>query len=150
MVCYFYRKFLFNLDHFSYPDVNDVRYKGNVSGRGRGGRGSGGRSPNNGQPYRSKADRSYYAYLAVQQIDSIFNPDSLCIDTYIRTYMDEEGYVPVSLVCAYQNVVCYGCSYYDIVNKLKEVAIKSKFYEMDTENECLRLKNDWKKVRSIC
>jgi len=69
------------------------------------------------------------------------------MDTYIRTYMDEEGYVPVSLVCTYQNVSCYGCSYYDILNKLKEVAIKSKYYEMDTENDLLRLKDDWKKVK---
>ena len=71
------------------------------------------------------------------------------MDTYIRTYMDEEGYVPVSLVCTYQNVSCYGCSYYDILNKLKEVAIKSKYYEMDTENDLLRLKDDWKKVKSF-
>lgn len=68
------------------------------------------------------------------------------MDTYVRAYMDEAGYVPIGLVCNYQNVMCYGCSYYDIVNKLKEVANRSKFYELDTENETIRLKNGWEKV----
>lgn len=68
------------------------------------------------------------------------------MDTFVRSYMDEAGYVPISLVCNYYNVACYGCSYYDIVNKLKEVEGKSKYYELDAENETIRLKEGWEKV----
>ena len=91
-------------------------------------------------PYRNKADRSYFSYLAVQQIDSIFNPDSLCMDTYVRSYMDEAGYVPLSLLCGYQNVAQYQCTYNDILNKMKETVIKCKFIEIDETNETIRLK----------
>lgn len=78
--------------------------------------------------------------------DLIFSPDSLCMDTYVRGYMDEAGYVPVALACSYYNVACYGCSYYDIVNKLKEVSTRCKFIELDSENETIRLKEGWEKV----
>lgn len=40
----------------------------NNGGRGRGGRGRGGRGRGYTGPYRSKTDRSYFAYLAVQQM----------------------------------------------------------------------------------
>jgi hypothetical protein len=113
-------------------------------GRGRGGRGRGrGRFPG---PYRSKADRSYFSYLAVQQIDLIFNQDSLCMDTFIRMYMDEAGYVPISLVCTYQNVAQFQCSYHDILNKLKETVDKCKNIELDPVNELVRLQAVWDKV----
>ena len=121
---------------------------GEGSGRGRGrsstGRGRG--SPRYQGQYRSKADRSYFSYLAVQQIDQIFNPDSLCIDTFVRSYMDEAGFVPIALVVTYQNVAQYNCTYNDIVNKLKETAIKCKFVELDADNETVRLKEGWEKV----
>eukprot|EP00981_Chlorochromonas_danica_P011551 scaffold4102_cov174-Ochromonas_danica.AAC.5 len=110
---------------------NDRRNNGRGKGRasrpnanGRAGASAGGRGRGRlGNSQRTKADRSYFAYLAVQQIDQIFNPDSLCMDTYVRAYMDEAGYVPIGL----------------------EVANRSKFYELDTENETIRLKNGWEK-----
>jgi RNA:NAD 2'-phosphotransferase (TPT1/KptA family) len=69
------------------------------------------------------------------------------MDTYIRTYMDEEGYVPVGLVCTYQNVAYFGCPYEDILQKLIQVAPKSKNFEIDEQNETIRLRNGWEKVR---
>lgn len=59
--------------------------------------------------------------------------------------MDVEGYVPIGLVINYQNVAAFGCSYYDVVNKLKEVAHKCKYYEVDPVNETIRLKEGWEK-----
>jgi hypothetical protein len=126
-----------------------MEFVGEHSGRGRGsGRGgSTTRSPRSYTgPYRSKADRSYFSYLAVQQIDQIFNPDSLCIDTFIRAYMDEAGYVPIALLCSYQNVAQFNCTYSDIINKLKETIIKCKNIEFDADNETVRLKEGWEKV----
>jgi hypothetical protein len=132
------------------------RSSGDGSGRGRGrfnsSSSTGGRSPtkNYPGPYRSRADRSYFSYLAVQQIDQIFNIDSLCMDTFIRSYMDEAGYVPVSLVCTYQNVAQFQCSYNDIVLKLKETISKCKNIELDADNETVRLKEGWEKVSFFC
>ncbi len=81
--------------------------------------------------------------------DLIFNPDSLCIDTFIRSYMDEEGYVPVMLTMQYQNVASLQCSYYDVLNKLKECVGKTKHLELDAVNECVRLRDGWDKVRHL-
>lgn len=88
-------------------------------------------------------------YLPTFFSDLIFNPDSLCIDTFIRAYMDEEGYVPIMLVTQYQNVAALQCSYYDIFNKLKECVGKTKNIELDAVNECVRLREGWEKVRYV-
>lgn len=79
--------------------------------------------------------------------DAIFHPDSLCMDTYLRSYMDEEGYIPVALVCTYQNVAYFGCSYEDILNKLIQVEPKAQFYELDQQNETIRPRVGWEKFR---
>ena len=63
------------------------------------------------------------------------------MDTFIRAYMDVEGYVPISIVCNYQNVVYFGVPYDNIQLKLKENA---KF-DIDLENDVMRLKEGWDK-----
>lgn len=68
------------------------------------------------------------------------------MDTYIRAYMDESGYVPISLVCGYPNVGCYGALYIDIVARLKELD-ENSVIEIDAENETVRLKAGWDMVR---
>lgn len=69
------------------------------------------------------------------------------MDTFIRSYMDEEGYVPLALVCSYQNVACVGASYYDVLSKLRDAGEGSKL-ELDASNETLRLKSGWEMVSS--
>lgn len=131
---------------------------GSGRGRGRHSNSTSSSSPNNNSssstprypgPYRNHQDRSYFSYLACQQIDQIFNPDSLCIDTFIRSYMDEAGYVPLSLVVTYQNVASFQCTYNDILKKMKEVVGKCKYIELDSDNETIRLKTGWEKVIDI-
>lgn len=68
------------------------------------------------------------------------------MDTFVRSYMDEEGYVPIMLVMNYQNVASFGCSYFDVLNKLKETVGKTKFLELDAVNEVVRLREGWEKV----
>lgn len=43
----------------------------------------------------SDSDKDYYTHLAIQQIELIFSSDSLSMDTFVRSYMDQAGYVPV-------------------------------------------------------
>lgn len=85
--------------------------------------------------------------IYLSRSDAIFHPDSLCMDTYIRSYMDEEGYVPIALVCTYQNVAYFGSSYEDIFHKLIQVEPKAQFYELDQQNETIRPKAGWEKFR---
>jgi hypothetical protein len=72
-------------------------------------------------------------------------PDNLCMDTFIRSYMDVEGFVPLALVCGYQNVACFGALIPDIVARLQETVQMSRL-EVDAVNETVRLKEGWDMV----
>ena len=120
--------------------------KGN---KGKGGRGNGSGKPLNknnfyGTPYLSKQDRNYRSRMAVQQIENIFNADNLCMDTYIRSYMDEAGFVPIMLVYNYPNVAMCGALYEDVVYKLNRMSEEETCtIEADVSNEVIRLKTNW-------
>jgi len=121
----------------------DNRRQGQVQG-GRGGRGrGGGRGGRGRKPFGfytlPHGDREYLIHLTLQQIEYIFSIDSLCMDTFIRSYMDVEGYVPIALICNYQNVCCYGLPYSEIKRALSQ---HTKF-DVDLENETIRLKEAW-------
>ncbi len=79
----------------------------------------------------------------------IFTPDNLCMDTFIRSYMDEAGFVPIALVCGYPNVAGFGAPYNDIVARIQEVA-ENSVIEVDIANETIRLKVGWEMVSLIC
>eukprot|EP00598_Pedospumella_elongata_P002247 CAMPEP_0184972052 /NCGR_PEP_ID=MMETSP1098-20130426/4113_1 /TAXON_ID=89044 /ORGANISM="Spumella elongata, Strain CCAP 955/1" /LENGTH=208 /DNA_ID=CAMNT_0027494269 /DNA_START=59 /DNA_END=685 /DNA_ORIENTATION=- len=125
--------------------------RGASSGRGRGGgrgsssgRGYAGRGSNGGDytAYLSAADRNYLSHMAVQQLEYIFDLDNLCMDTFVRSYMDEAGFVPLPLLCTYQNVAAYGAPYVDVVERLNELTAERKI-EFDPSNETVRLKVGW-------
>jgi hypothetical protein len=72
----------------------------------------------------------------------IFMSDNLCMDTFIRSYMDVEGYVPIALVCSYPNVAYYQAPQANIITRLQETAGTSRL-EVDARNETVRLKDGW-------
>lgn len=113
--------------------------RGNQGGRG--GRGNGGRGTYK-TPYISKQDRNYRSYMAVQLIEMILSPDNLCMDTYIRSYMDEAGYVPIALVYTYPNVAAFGALYGDLKYRLKQLG-EDSCVEIDPVNDLIRTKNNW-------
>mmetsp|Transcript_66655 Transcript_66655/g.131102 ORF Transcript_66655/g.131102 Transcript_66655/m.131102 type:complete len:223 (+) Transcript_66655:83-751(+) len=127
--------------------------RGNHAGRGSGRRGSGGGGRGGGgrhnqgnamdyTNYLSPADRNYLSHMASQQIEFIFNLDNLCRDTFVRSYMDEDGFVPLPLLCTYQNVAAFGAPYYDVAEKLKALPPTSTI-EFNAHNETIRLKTGW-------
>jgi hypothetical protein len=116
--------------------------RGNQTGRGGRGGGTGGGRGGYKNPYISKQDRNYRSYMAVQLIEMILSPDNLCMDTYIRSYMDEAGYVPIALVYSYPNVAAFGALYGDLKYRLKQLGEESCI-EIDTVNDLIRTKNNW-------
>jgi len=85
--------------------------------------------------------REYYAHMAVQQIELLYTIDTLCVDTYFRSYMDEEGYVPMALLASYPQVACYASTIEDLSSKLH--AKEDSILEVDVTNETVRLKEGW-------
>ena len=77
----------------------------------------------------------------------LFNPDNLCMDTYIRSFMDVAGFIPVALTLNYPNVAAINAFYDDILNRLQEVNGVSRL-EFDAANETVRLKEGWEMVNS--
>jgi len=65
------------------------------------------------------------------------------MDTFVRSYMDVAGFVPVALVCAYQNVACFACTYEDVLERLAQLKEGESPVEMDANNETVRLRNGW-------
>ena len=75
----------------------------------------------------------------------IFNLDNLCGDTFVRAYMDVDGFVPLPLLCTYQNVACYCAPYADVVEKMKALSAESPI-EFNATNETVRIKSGWENV----
>jgi len=69
------------------------------------------------------------------------------MDTYFRSFMDEEGYSPLFFVASYPNVACYGASLADIMTKIRTK--EDSPLEIDQENETIRLKEGWEKVTNM-
>jgi hypothetical protein len=59
--------------------------------------------------------------------------------------MDEDGFVPLPLLCTYQNVAGFGAPYYDVAEKLKALHAESRI-EYNATNETVRLRNGWENV----
>lgn len=68
--------------------------------------------------------------------------DNLSMDTFLRSFMDEEGYIPIAYLCNYPNVVMCGAYYENILSELQ----KSEMFELDIPNETMRLKTKWHQV----
>lgn len=59
--------------------------------------------------------------------------------------MDEDGFVPLPLLCTYQNVAGFGAMYVDVAEKLQALPPTSNI-EYNATNETVRLKTGWEKV----
>ena len=70
----------------------------------------------------------------------LYDVENLCRDTFLRSYMDESGYIPIPFICNY--ISCFGVNYSDIIQHLQE----STILEVNIENETIRLKENWQMV----
>ncbi|KAF9905821.1 La ribonucleoprotein domain member 1 [Lobosporangium transversale] len=116
------------------------------SGRGRGAKSTGAR-PN----YRSSVGNAAYAYqhgapqpdtevlksFILQQMEYYFSVENLCKDVYMRTQMDSEGYVPLSLIANFNRVKHLTTDH----SLIKEAIKDSKVIELNGDN--IRRRGDW-------
>lgn len=76
--------------------------------------------------------------------DWIFTDENLALDTFLRSYMDEQGFVPLSLVFSYQNVACFSVPPSNVIDKLQ----RNNKFELDLEVGTIKLKERWNLVNS--
>ena len=89
--------------------------------------------------------REYFAKMAVKQIEYLLSVDNLCMDTFLRSFMDEAGFIPIAYLCNYPAVAACGAYYESIIKVLSE----SELFEMDIPNQTMRLKEKWQQVLYI-
>ncbi|CAM9115038.1 unnamed protein product [Discosporangium mesarthrocarpum] len=115
---------------------------GQGRGRGFGGGYTGGPMyyPNPAYAAPSYAEQKrYMAEMAVKQIEFYFTVENLCRDIFMRSYMDEEGYIPIAFVANFPGVARFGVDLEDI----KKGVLSSELMEVDEENETMRMREGW-------
>ncbi|KAG0324832.1 La ribonucleoprotein domain member 1B [Dissophora globulifera] len=114
-------------------------------------RGRGGKSNSSRPHYRASIGNFGYLYqqgapiadadalkaFILQQMEYYFSVENLCKDVYMRTQMDSEGYVPLSLVANFNRVKNLSTDHVLIKDTIKD----SKVVEMDGDK--LRKRGDW-------
>lgn len=122
--------------------------------RGEGGRGRGHKQQDTAGAGAQEAvidaqTLDYYGHLAAQQVEYLFSEENLCMDTYIRSYMDVQGNVPLGVVCSYPVVAYFNVPPAEILQKLIALqAITGRTgvtvaLEIDVENELIKRKDKW-------
>lgn len=119
----------------------DGRHGGRDSGRdGRRPR----RNPRNQPNFQQQMDAAaldYFSSLALQQIEFIFTDQNLCMDTFIRGYMDEAGFVPLAILYYYPNVASFGIPFQFVLQKI--MGTPTSILEANLANETIKLKEKW-------
>ena len=66
------------------------------------------------------------------------------MDTFIRSYMDEAGFVPIAIVSCYSNVSPYGVPVSDIADAIQTLA--TDCLEVDTICQTAKVSDKWEMV----
>jgi hypothetical protein len=66
------------------------------------------------------------------------------MDTFLRSYMDEAGYVPLAVVCAYPNVAYFNVPVDALMAALTQACAQADSpLELDLAVGTIKLKNKW-------
>lgn len=97
-------------------------------------------------------------FISERCSEYLFSLDNLCRDTYLRSFMDEAGFVPLAfLMQAFPGIAASGADYYDLLAALIASASASasaaegeggsrQLLEVDEANDLVRLRDGWATV----
>ncbi|MQM15570.1 hypothetical protein Taro_048514, partial [Colocasia esculenta] len=74
----------------------------------------------------------------LKQVDYYFSPENLCKDVYLRQNMDEEGWVPISLIAGFNRVRSLTNNLQFILDTVRTSTI------VEVQGVKVRRRNDWK------
>jgi hypothetical protein len=91
----------------------------------------------------SSEDLQYACHLACNNVEYLFSQDSLVVkgDMYLRSLMDNQGYVPLLYIMQYPDLMYSPASLNDIMLMLQ--SNPKCTLEVDTVNATVRLKENW-------
>jgi hypothetical protein len=108
---------------------------------GNGGGGRGKRPPRRPEIFvpDTPETRQHCVDMAMQQIIFQYSVDNLCRDTYFRSFMDQEGYVPLIYLFSYPHIASSCADYYSVL----EAISKHELLEASMVNETVRVRKGW-------
>ncbi|KAJ0969895.1 hypothetical protein J5N97_022772 [Dioscorea zingiberensis] len=86
--------------------------------------------------YLPAMDSSHRAAL-LKQIDYYFSTENLCKDTYLRQKMDDQGWVPVSLIAGFNKVQQLTNNIHYILDTVQYSTV------VEVQGDKIRRRNDW-------
>ncbi|PWA37836.1 RNA-binding protein Lupus La [Artemisia annua] len=86
--------------------------------------------------YFASPDHLLHARI-VSQIDYYFSNENLVRDTYLRKNMDEQGWVPVSLIAGFKKVLSLTDNVQQILDAMRASTI------VEVQGDRIRRRNDW-------
>lgn len=75
--------------------------------------------------------------MLLKQIDYYFSPENLCKDTYLRNYMDEQGWVHISVIAGFNRVKQLTNNAQYILDTLRLSTV------VEVQGDKIRRRNDW-------
>ena len=89
-------------------------------------------------------DVEYHSHVAASAIESMFNVDYLCQDSYLRSFMDREGWLPIAFVYSYPAVSLTCCNGYADHNVILDKLAANESFEVNKTFETIRLRSNWR------
>jgi len=98
-----------------------------------------GYNPSSRQPYHPKAptDPESLRDALVKQIEYYFSVENLCKDIWLRIQMDEQGWLPLSLIANFNRVKALTTDFKYIIESLKNSTL------VEIQDAKVRRKGDW-------
>ncbi|KAI5055609.1 hypothetical protein GOP47_0029130 [Adiantum capillus-veneris] len=81
--------------------------------------------------------------MLLKQVDYYFSVENLCRDVFLRTHMDEEGFVPVSVIAQFNRIRSLSSNPMVILDALQYSAV------VEVQNDRIRRRNDRGKWRLL-
>lgn len=75
--------------------------------------------------------------MLLKQIDYYFSPENLCKDTYLRNYMDDQGWVHISVIAGFNRVKQLTNNIPYIIDTLRSSSV------VEVQGDKIRRRNDW-------
>lgn len=89
-------------------------------------------------------DVEYHSHVAASAIESMFNVDYLCQDSYLRSFMDREGWLPIAFVYSYPAVSLTCCNGYADHNVILDKLAANESFDVNKTFETIRLRSNWR------
>ncbi|GFP80728.1 la-related protein 1a [Phtheirospermum japonicum] len=97
----------------------------------------------------SHANENSLTHMIVKQIDFYFSDDNLVKDNYLRSNMDDQGWVPIALIASFRRIKVASCLIFQVQQLTKDIPVIFESLRFSTvvevQGDKLRKRDGWNK-----